>query len=1711
MIFAIVSIYVSKNEIMADSIDASKFKIKIDDKEYSRLGDDAFLTYHNYNVFTSSSEVNISSRGTLGFEIPEDYLNASTIGWAVENGIICSQPYMGQATEVPIEANIVEQQSAIEEYMLTKYNNMGKASIDDPYVELNPYEIAPLSALVMFETESASDVMVTVKGKSGAKDFTYTLSNKVTHHEVPIIGLYAEYRNQVILQAGNQTKTIEIQTTSLPSDMEKPIMNTTTDSVVLENGFVFMAGNYRMLVDSMGEIRWYATIQAGADPSGIDFVSANEGIWYSINPYISGSSLYHLSWLGKIQNNIIGAGSAHHDIEKISDTEYLYWSGNFNLMKLDLAKQKTEVFLDVQTLLDWKFINLEMRQDYVGEWCHPNTVSFLDGYLYLSFRNQHMVLKMDYATKEIIWVVTPASGKDENGKTYAIQEDVVDQIVLPADDDEDFEWFYSQHEIVPLPDIDNNPDTDDFTLFDNGQERGVYGWYDGMTSSNDFYSRIVHYRVNNETKTIEQIFDYGKGVTPSLSTKYYGGAQYISEQGQTMYLGCFGMLDFANGTQYGDCRGSKIIAVSDSGEQKCMWYFPNGCTYRAHYLSMSDFSAISAPALGTPGKAIYESNNSWTSWTEPEDNQAVRYEVTELTQQQDGKVSLSGWAYLENDKEHARNVYFVAKNAENAYKINLIQRDGMIPEDELVTSRQGFYDRSVNMNELPDGEYELGLQVESNGMTGYVALPYTITVGEEILEVENDDILVKQQSVDTQLLAAGSSEIYSLQNPFVSINPYGISPLTAIAVFKTDQEAKISVSVESKNGAVPIVNEFETMGTEHVIPIYGLYSDEATNVTLTATYADGTNDSKTVSLTGGALPADFQPVEVVPGDTDTAQMADGWTFLMAGSLQGYVYAIDENGAVRWMLSEKGLGAASVFLPLDNGNYLIGGDKSFGNYYKYNLFELDLTGHIVHEYLINGYHHDAVELPSGNLLLLANNINGQVMEDTLYELDRETGEILRTWDFNSYFDVGNYNEDGQHIADVNYGTGASDWLHINGIDYDAQTNALLISSRHQDAVFSMDLGTGEINWILSDPNDLWPEYLKDKLLTPVGDGFEWQYGQHNSIWLPDGNIMLFDNGDYRSKTQDGVLDAATQSYSRAVIYHVDEVAGTVSQEWQFGKEKGTDHFAVNVSSVQYLGENHYLIDFGGIVKNSAGEATYSIMDGITGSSRSEVYEIKNGTVVFHANVSRSGLYGNTFRAVRLLPYTATEELDLTVAADRLGSLYSYGLATEINFDSANAISGSPKVTVTDNGIQLLIAATLDNSAVGSAMVFAGTQGNYRVALPDGSNLWYTINKSEIPVGTYRLYLEYNAKYYDLALQWTNMLDARPYPSGYDVKVITSSDGKGSVYGGGTYYADTPFTISVKPNNGAEFIGWYVNGTLLSTSSTYSLTATANMTLTATFAGDESGSQQGGGAGGGGSEVIDKPSISVNGSGGMATTDDDGTVIITPDAGYQIAKITVNGEEVVIPADGKLIGLDANDKVVVTFEKATASVPFTDVVDNAWYVDAVKYVYENNIMNGTDDDSFSPEMTTTRGMIVTMLHRIENEPTATASGFEDVTAGAWYADAVAWAAANGVVNGVSETAFAPNSPITREQLVAILYRYAKFKGYDLSGGEETNILSYADSDQISEYAIPAMQWACSAGLLTGNTETTLNPQGNATRAEVATILMRLCESVENGVAS
>ena len=242
----------------------------------------------------------------------------------------------------------------------------------------------------------------------------------------------------------------------------------------------------------------------------------------------------------------------------------------------------------------------------------------------------------------------------------------------------------------------------------------------------------------------------------------------------------------------------------------------------------------------------------------------------------------------------------------------------------------------------------------------------------------------------------------------------------------------------------------------------------------------------------------------------------------------------------------------------------------------------------------------------------------------------------------------------------------------------------------------------------------------------------------------------------------------------------------------------------------------------------------------------------------------------------------------------------------------------------------------------------------------------------------------------------------------------------------------------------------------------------------------------------------------------------TITLSPDKGYKLDKLTVTD------GSGKTVSTVKKSDTVYTFTmpasaakvgvsyvKATetpSETKFNDVSANDWFASAVDYVTGKGMMNGTADNTFSPKANTTRGMVVTVLYRLENQPSTSAASFTDVASGAYYANAVAWANANGIVSGYGSGKFGPNDKVTREQLAAILYRYAQYKKYDVSVGEDTNILSYDDAQSISSYAIPAIQWACGAGVVTGKSGSKLDSKGNATRAEVAAMLMRFCENVK-----
>lgn len=387
-------------------------------------------------------------------------------------------------------------------------------------------------------------------------------------------------------------------------------------------------------------------------------------------------------------------------------------------------------------------------------------------------------------------------------------------------------------------------------------------------------------------------------------------------------------------------------------------------------------------------------------------------------------------------------------------------------------------------------------------------------------------------------------------------------------------------------------------------------------------------------------------------------------------------------------------------------------------------------------------------------------------------------------------------------------------------------------------------------------------------------------------------------------------------------------------------------------------------------------------------------------------------------------------------------------------------------------------------------------------------------------------EANTAYLDIVLQykngtnWVTVTNPSDFPEGgMDVQVPYSTLAAQNT-------PDSSYNFSVVHMFTTTMNGQTVGGTESLTSTKQSNGITFHVNSLSPFAiGWYKNTSTGGGGGGGGGAVapttydIVIPSALANTVKADKTKAAAGDTVTLTAAGEGTLTVTdANGKTVALTdlGSGKYTFKMPSSKVNVAFAasgetkpcdggKDCPSAPFTDVDTAKWYHLSVDYVLTHKMMNGVSSRAFAPNANLTRGMLVQILYNLEGKPKGTAANFSDVQADAWYAEAVGWAASNKVVTGYADGTFRPNAAVTREQAAAILYRYAQSKGIDVSVGENTNILSYVDVQQASEYAIPALQWAVGAGVLNGKNGGRLAPTGTATRAEIAAIMQRWCENI------
>ncbi len=483
---------------------------------------------------------------------------------------------------------------------------------------------------------------------------------------------------------------------------------------------------------------------------------------------------------------------------------------------------------------------------------------------------------------------------------------------------------------------------------------------------------------------------------------------------------------------------------------------------------------------------------------------------------------------------------------------------------------------------------------------------------------------------------------YTPEHPLTAWNLYGINPLSAVLAFRTSRKTAVTVTVRGKQKEGDLSHTFPA-AEEHVIPVTGLYPAYDNQVEIRLYQGETYRVSIQVpDLFGGKTV--MESMETTP-----EYLKDQLMFISPAS-EDLASAFDYAGDIRWHLN-----VPCVFdiRKLKNGNFLTGSSRLMGMpYYMAGLYEIAPCGKIYREYRVpGGYHHDQFEMPDGNLLCLTGEPAGETVEDQCVLIHRETGEILKTWDFKKILPVG---------AAKSGSWSEEDWFHCNSVWYDEHTDSLTFSGRHMDAVINVDYETGKLNWILGDPEG-WPEeWVRTYFFTPEGKDFRWQYEQHSALITPDGDVMCFDNHHWGSKKPEMYRKAA-ESFSRGVRYRIDMKKRTIRQVWQYGEELGSDFFSPYISNVAYYGEGHYMIHSGGIAFDRDGNPSdvLGTLAKAGGCRMISVTEERYG----EKQMLRMQVEGNYYRAKKMRLYGDGAEF-LPGPGKILGSL---GKTKELDFE------------------------------------------------------------------------------------------------------------------------------------------------------------------------------------------------------------------------------------------------------------------------------------------------------------------------------------------------------------------------------------------------------------------------------------------------------------
>ncbi|MCD7765692.1 MAG: aryl-sulfate sulfotransferase, partial [Lachnospiraceae bacterium] len=976
---------------------------------------------------------------------------------------------------------------------------------------------------------------------------------------------------------------------------------------------------------------------------------------------------------------------------------------------------------------------------------------------------------------------TAASNEDDESA-----ENEQDAAVTGEQSDSTFQWQYAQHNATFLPD-------GDILLFDNGTHRIKVGFSENVTMGDDVYSRAVRYHIDTETMTIEQVWTYGEERGEEWYSSYISGADYLDEDtywitsGANSYseeLDTYDLtivqaaqgerttyIDLVIGdelayemtipaTTYRSLRMSLYTEENTySVTEEANWYGSLGSVAQADADSLTVTVDGGTTGLGELTNAAAGAADTITSVLTAV-SEDVNFTISGLTEMPDRLVVSGSWPETGEDaslvlvSESGDIARFTIDASSTSTVEGEVNFDLWITADSVEAGHryyiylynQGvlyqtgkYWNVYVDTRESVDDEGAQYVLYDVDGQEYTVLSSEAISAAAGIeTDLETELTMPEQtQAISDAIVAEVENNGYTFENPLVIQNPYQNTPLTAVVAFETDEACEVRVTVKGKTEEQEQdLTDVIDAATLHIIPVLGLYAGYDNEVVLELLDADGNaTETKTITITTEALPSALQGE--VETDTYTTESSMG-LMLVSGLSAPYAYAFDETGEIRWYCTVE-WEYYGLFM-LDNGHFLMEAENvlypnaSMPN--SAEFWEMDYLGRVYNVYYFpEGVHHDIQEMTeNGNFLILTNSNDGYE-QNMIQEIDRETGEVVKSLNLNELFEGLDYID-------------RDDWCHTNTVSYDEATDTILISCRNLHSVIRIDWSTEEILWILADPTVWEGTGYEDKVLTATDDDIQWQYQQHSAYALDedlDGNpltveIMLFDN-HYSAYRSVATYDYTGSSYVK--IYSVDAEAMTVTLLKNYETA-----YSVITSNAFYDSEANRVYSVNAYLSTYLGT-----------SNRGQVYEIdyESGEILNSWKITHKFYRG----------YSISLSMNDCAGAFTLSDNYIRGtLRTPVEVDSVDVVSITDNETISTETVSFTLRGQVlymeGSDHMYTQIIFNGTEHTYVYDITDIKSQSSDVDsyRYEIPIplatleaDTYTIQIMYDDELYDVEGSFT----------------------------------------------------------------------------------------------------------------------------------------------------------------------------------------------------------------------------------------------------------------------------------------------------------------------------------------------------------------------